>query len=221
MKILFYGGTGQSKVMRPLADKVGSLEVVLDDSKIINPPFEDIECYNGNKCFENWKKNTKDYKEYFFVITIGNPYGKIRRNLSHKLTQEGLKPLSLLHPTSIIEKNASIGTSFQLHAGSYIGVNCYVGNHCIVNTKASIDHDCVLNHGSEVGPNATLCGEVMVGENTWIGAGSVVKHKIKIGRDVIVGAGSVVVKDVPNGQVVVGNPAKFLKKNSNIGESFE
>jgi acetyltransferase-like isoleucine patch superfamily enzyme len=39
---------------------------------------------------------------------------------------------------------------------------------------------------------------------------------VKLGKGSIIGAGSVVKKDVKPGDIVVGNPAKFLKKNTKM-----
>ena len=52
----------------------------------------------------------------------------------------------------------------------------------------------IVKKGASIGSNATiLCG-------------------ITIGENALIGAGSVVVKDVPSNSVVVGNPAKEIKK---------
>lgn len=48
------------------------------------------------------------------------------------------------------------------------------------------------------------------------GANSTILLDIKIGRNTIVGAGAVVTKDVKKNEIIVGNPARFLKKNSPI-----
>ncbi|MBO5382226.1 MAG: serine acetyltransferase [Bacteroides sp.] len=51
-----------------------------------------------------------------------------------------------------------------------------------------------------------------IGDNVTLGANVVIIGDVKIGNNVIVGAGSVVVKDVPDNSVVVGNPARIIKK---------
>ena len=53
---------------------------------------------------------------------------------------------------------------------------------------------------------------VIIGKNAWLGMGAVLLPGITIGDDSIVGAGSVVTKDVPPKSIVVGNPAKVLRK---------
>ena len=51
-----------------------------------------------------------------------------------------------------------------------------------------------------------------IGNNVSIGCHVVVLGDITIGNNVTIGAGSVVVKDVPDNCVVVGNPARIIKK---------
>jgi len=53
---------------------------------------------------------------------------------------------------------------------------------------------------------------VIIGKNAWLGMGAVLLPGVTIGDDSIVGAGSVVTKNVPPKSIVVGNPAKFLRK---------
>lgn len=53
---------------------------------------------------------------------------------------------------------------------------------------------------------------ITVGDNVWIGGGVNILSGVNIGNNVVVGAGSVVTKDIPDNVVVVGNPAKIIKK---------
>lgn len=213
MKILFYGGTGQCKVMRPIADKIGKLCVIIDDTENLASPFSDVKFYNGKNAFDKWLIETPDYKDFGFSVTIGNPHGQARQNLYRKLMALGLKEVSLIHRSAIIELYTDIGIGIQIHAGVIINPMAKIGDFCILNTKSLVEHDCNLSNGAELGPGATLCGNVSVGENSWIGAGAVVKQKINIGKNVIVGAGAVVVKDVDDNTVVVGVPAKPIRVN--------
>ena len=57
-----------------------------------------------------------------------------------------------------------------------------------------------------------LCKPVLIRQGAWIGAGATILPGVSVGRYAIVGAGSVVTKDVPDYMVVVGNPAKIVKK---------
>jgi len=207
-KILFWGGTGQCKVMKPIANKVGKLTVILDNTIGLKSPYDDVPIYNGDDCFTNWKKDTEDYTNYKFSITIGNPHAKIRRNLSNTLINNGLQPISLIHHTSIIEEDVEIGTGVQIHSGVVVQPFSKIGNYCILNTKSLVEHDCILHDGVELAPGVILCGNIEIGENTWIGAGCTIRQNIKIGKNCIIGAGSMVISDISDNQTVVGVPAK-------------
>ncbi|MBQ4819569.1 hypothetical protein [Aquimarina sp. MMG016] len=52
-----------------------------------------------------------------------------------------------------------------------------------------------------------------IGNNVSVNTGSIIIGDITIGDNCVIGAGSVVVKDVPDNCVVVGNPARIIKKD--------
>lgn len=83
-----------------------------------------------------------------------------------------------------------------------IGPNCsfYSGTHPL---------DYHVRNGTR-GPE--YGGRITIGEDCWIGGNTIVLPGVTIGRGAVVGAGSVVTKDVPPCVVVVGNPARVLKK---------
>jgi serine O-acetyltransferase len=51
-----------------------------------------------------------------------------------------------------------------------------------------------------------------IGNHVYIGAGAVVLGPITIGDNVVIGANSVVVNNIPSNSLVVGAPAKIIKK---------
>lgn len=53
---------------------------------------------------------------------------------------------------------------------------------------------------------------VVAKRGSWIGAGSIILPGATIGENAVVGAGSVVVKNVPAFSVVVGNPAREVRR---------
>jgi acetyltransferase-like isoleucine patch superfamily enzyme len=51
-----------------------------------------------------------------------------------------------------------------------------------------------------------------IGDGAWLGVGAVVVGGVRIGRGAVVGAGAVVRDDVPDHCVVVGNPARIVRR---------
>lgn len=56
------------------------------------------------------------------------------------------------------------------------------------------------------------CKPIHIGRNAWIGAGATILPGVTVGDNAVVGAASVVTKDVAPDTVVVGNPARFIKR---------
>jgi len=59
-----------------------------------------------------------------------------------------------------------------------------------------------------------LAYPITIGDDCWIGGNVTILAGVKIGNGCVVGAGSVVTKDIEDYSVVVGNPARLIKKVS-------
>jgi len=206
-EFILYGGTGQAKVIKPIIEHYGSRVIaVFDDTPNLPSPFNDVPIYQGWELLA-WRKEHRS-QSIGFCVTIGNPHGRARLRIHDLLESMGLVPITLIHPTAWIAKNAEIGIGCQILAGAIVGNEAKLGKSCIINTKASVDHEDILEDGAEVAPGATLCGSVHMGIASWICAGATVLPRITIGADAVVGAGAVVTKDIPPGVTVMGVPAK-------------
>lgn len=205
---ILWGGTGQSRVVRPILEAQGiSVLAVVDDTEGLVPSFTDIPLLVGKAQFEPWLTQQKDAR-LGFCVSIGNPHAAGRIRIAAYLKQLGLKPCNAIHPTAIIEPGVVLGEGVQIMAGAVIGVNVKIGNYCIINTKASVDHDTVLEDGVEIAPGATLCGQILVKAHTWVGAGATVLPRIEIGENTIIGGGALVSRNIPANVVAYGVPAK-------------
>lgn len=55
-------------------------------------------------------------------------------------------------------------------------------------------------------------GEVVIGEGSWLGIHAVVLGPVRIGKHCVIGANTVVTHDIPDYSVVIGNPARIVKR---------
>lgn len=118
-------------------------------------------------------------------------------------------------------------TMVRHHGGVKIGNDVLIGagtnvargtiDNTLVGDGSKIDAGCVITHNCQIGKNVTLiCGSMIYGsavveDNVYI-ASAVIRNQARIGGNSFIGMGSVVIKDVDANQIVVGVPAKPLKK---------
>ena len=206
-EIIIWGAFGQVFLTRDAIELNGSRVIaVFADDERHKAPFPDVPFYHGWEEFESWIRD-KDPGRIGFCLSI-NMNGKGRLAYHEKLSARGLKPVTLIHPSAVIARDAEIGEGSQIMAGVVIGSGARIAKQCIVNARVGIDHETVLEDGVEISPGATLCGMIRVGACSWIAAGATVLPMIRIGENAVVGAGSVVNRDVPPGTTVVGIPAR-------------
>lgn len=212
-EMIFWGATGQAKVLHECMRDTGlKLVALFDNNPNLGSPFEEVPLYFGKKGFEDWMARSSFNGQIGFLVAIGGDKGKDRIEILEYLELHGLIPLIAKHPTAFIAYNAQIGAGSQVLANSAVCIETIIGRGCIINTGATVDHECRLGDGVHIAPGAHLAGCVEVDAYAIIGTGAVVLPRLKIGEGAIVGAGAVVTSDVLPYSVVVGNPAKVIRR---------
>ena len=165
----------------------GDLETVIGDNSVIR---SHTVIYAGNRIGSNFqtgnKANIRELNEIGDNVSVGT--------------------LSVIEHHVVIEDGVRIHTQVFIPEYSILKKKSWVGpNVVFTNAPYPQSKDVMKNL---IGPT--------LHENAIVGANSTLLPGVQIGKDAIVGAGSVVTKDVEAGTVVAGNPAKFLKKKSDL-----
>jgi bifunctional UDP-N-acetylglucosamine pyrophosphorylase / glucosamine-1-phosphate N-acetyltransferase len=141
----------------------------------------------------------------------------------------GCKILSSVLEGAVLEDDVDMGPFARLRKGAHLGNHVHMGNFGEVK-------DSYLADGVKMG-HFSYIGNAQIGSNTNIGAGTITcnydgekKHTTEIGEDVFIGsdtmlvaplkigngartgAGAVVTKNVADDMLVVGMPARAIKK---------
>ena len=116
----------------------------------------------------------------------------------------------------------NIGKNSRIGLGNVIIGPVTIGNDVILGQNVAVS---ALNHGYQdittpIRLQTCSTGEISIGDGSWIGANCVITQGISIGKNVVVGGGSVVTKDIPDYCVVVGNPARIVKKYDPATETW-
>jgi acetyltransferase-like isoleucine patch superfamily enzyme len=110
-----------------------------------------------------------------------------------------------------IKKNVYLGRNNFISVGKSIEINsyCVFGDNCSLISAGKIYTNPLIPYFlSGIDSDKSI----IVGSNCWFGVGSSVIGNVKIGHGSIIGAYSVVTKDIPPFSMVVGNPAKIIKR---------
>jgi sugar O-acyltransferase (sialic acid O-acetyltransferase NeuD family) len=212
-ELIFWGATGQAKVLREcLGDHANHLVAVFDNNAIVQSPFTDVPIFFGKAGFKTWLDSFTGHLPLGCLVAIGGERGKDRLEIQDYLEANGLVTLTVVHKTAFVAEISNLGRGSQVCALAAVCVEAKLGRACIVNTGATVDHECVLGDGVHISPGAHLAGNVIVEDFATIYSGAVVIPHIHIGCGAVVGAGAVVIEDVPPHTLVVGNPARIIRE---------
>lgn len=122
---------------------------------------------------------------------------------------------------SVIDSRGYIGSRLiSIGRGASINHGVFLDGSAPVRIGDSVSigmNVLVLTGSHDLGGPGKRAGElnkqpVTIEEGAWVGANSLILPGVTIGRGAVVGAGSLVMKDVAANTVVMGNPARVVRR---------
>ena len=145
-------------------------------------------------------------------IAIGE--NSVRQRIYATMESHGDKLLTLVSPASTVAVDALIGRGAFVGDCAVLQSGASVGVCALIDTAAVLEHDVIVGDFVTVSPGSVVCGGSKLCTGAIVGAGATVIEKVTIGENTLVGAGSVVLHDVEANVVVVGNPARVLRRRA-------
>lgn len=108
----------------------------------------------------------------------------------------------------VIENDVSIGSGVKLQTGAYITAHCTIEDDVFVAPGVITTND---NSMGRHAPGAGVSG-VTLRRACRIGAGAVLLPGIEVGEEAFVAAGAVVTRDVDPFTLVMGSPARLIRR---------
>ena len=152
------------------------------------------------------------FRHHDFYVCLGYLHLKTRNEVISRLAGLGRKLPQFVHPDAYVHRPARIGVGAFVDSGCTIDRNSTLGRGACLINGVVVAHDGAVGDCCWLSPGVTLSGNVTVGRNTFFGSGSVVSNHVRIGSDAIIGLATAVTKNVGDGQSVIGNPMRVLRK---------
>ena len=148
-----------------------------------------------------------------FVNGIGSPESYSRKEAIIGRTGLTLERFAtIVHPTASVSRSADVGKGTVILQNVTIASGVRLGAHVMVLPNSVLSHDVSVGDFTCVASAVAVAGGVAVGRGCYLGTNASIRGGASIGDGALVGMGSVVLGSVGAGSVVVGNPARLLRR---------
>ena len=119
----------------------------------------------------------------------------------------------LVHQTGtiIFGDNVHIGAGAIIARGSDKDNPTIIGNNVSIAPGVSIGHSAIIQDDCVLLGCCQISGYAIIKKKSEIGPSACVRNRCIVGEGSILGQGAVLTKDMPDGEIWVGNPARFLE----------
>lgn len=151
-----------------------------------------------------------DFEEIYFCIGVVDY--NLRVTIETAATLRGMIPFTIVHPSSVIDVEAKIGSGCFIGPLATVSIDAKIGDHTILHIHCSIGHDTLVGRHCAILPGARLSGDVTLGEGVLIGSNAFVFQGSQIGNHTQVDALTYVRGEVQGGQIISSRYPHALKR---------
>ena len=153
------------------------------------------------------------FSDALFVNGIGSPFNFWKKEVIISKANVPIRKFeTIIHPSARISESSVICLGTMIFPNVTVASEALIGNHVIILPNSVINHDDIIGDYTCITSGVNISGGVIIEKSCYIGTGTSIKSDIIIGRNSLIGMGSIVIRDVPENTVVVGNPARYLRR---------
>ena len=203
INLFIYGNGGLGKEVYDIAKRMNKYDNIyfINDFENDNVTVFDFDFVINNIV---QKKNC--------VFALANGEIESRQILFKKLKDNNCNLITLIDPSAVVSPFAKIGVGSIICPFVMIGPNVEIESCCLINVNSVIGHDIKIGMNTIVSASVNIGGNTNLGSNIYVGMGAIIKERITIGDNSVIGMGSVLHNNLDNNLLVLGNPARVLKK---------
>jgi len=183
--------------LKAVVDYEGGKEIIVETDTIPVIPESELMKTDLSKCG--------------VVIAVASP--EAMQRISEKYKKIGVIDFpNVIHPSALIANSLKKGVGNIIAQNVVISVDVEMGNFNVVNLSSTIGHDMKMNNYNVINPGTNVSGGVEINELNLMGTNSTILQYLKIGSNCTIGAGSLVAKDVNDGETIIGNPGRVMRR---------
>lgn len=160
-------------------------------------------------------KDMRSERDLRMNVAFASP--QLRRAKMEQALNDGFDFFDAIAPSACFGPNVAFGRGAIFSSNTIVTSDARIGIGFHCNIYSYVAHDCIVGDYVTFAPRVSLNGRIKVEDDVYVGSDATflpgkADRFLTIGRGAVIGAGAAVTKDVEPGDVVVGNPAKPLRR---------
>jgi sugar O-acyltransferase (sialic acid O-acetyltransferase NeuD family) len=212
-KIIIIGAGGTSQEIVDIIEAINQehptwdLLGYLDDD-----PNKQGKEFNGVKVIGTIN-DFKKYNDVWLIVPLGNPKSYfIRKRIVNKLSHLNPKYATLIHPSSYVSKESSVGQGTVIFPYCSISPGASIGSHVLVFPNVTIAHESKIGSYATLTAGVNISGDNIIEEGVYVGTNATIVNMVKVKKWSLIAAGSMVAQDIAEYSFVMGFPGRVIKK---------